>query len=445
VNLPNYFLADLPPEAEMTPTLITEACQQLRRNRQQYLLPRSTSSIIQLLDSIGREWLQSDSEFRALALEQGPAKTGFGRRTLENGLDTFFTQLTAENLEKLVTQELGNVNRLDEFQDSAFARGPQLLLHIGAGNIPNSILFDMVLGLLTRSAQFVKCASGQSFIPRLFAHSIYETDGKLGACMEIAEWKGGTDILDAAAFAEAECVSATGSDETLWVIRSKLPIKTRLIAYGTRVSFGFITREALARDPKALAKQAAQDIAAWDQQGCLSPHVIYVESGGKATPELFAQRLSEELDALEEHEPRAPLTASEAAAISTRRSFYEVRAAHSPETQMWASSGSTAWTVVFESDPQFQLSCLNRFVYVKPVTDLKHALQAAETIREKISTVGLGATAARTNDLATQLAQWGVTRICPLGQMQNPPLTWRHDGRSPLADLITWTSIEKPQ
>ena len=35
MNLPNYFIADLPPEATLTPTLIAEACQTLKRNREQ--------------------------------------------------------------------------------------------------------------------------------------------------------------------------------------------------------------------------------------------------------------------------------------------------------------------------------------------------------------------------------------------------------------------------
>ena len=41
-----------------------------------------------------------------------------------------------------------------------------------------------------------------------------------------------------------------------------------------------------------------------------------------------------------------------------------------------------------------------------------------------------------------QLARWGVTRVCPLGEMQKPPLTWRHDGRPPLGELVTWTDLE---
>jgi hypothetical protein len=110
---------------------------------------------------------------------------------------------------------------------------------------------------------------------------------------------------------------------------------------------------------------------------------------------------------------------------------------------MWKSEGSTAWTVIYEADPRFQLSCLNRFVYVKSAADLTDALRHAESVRGKVSTVGLAASGEQAAALATQLARWGVTRICPLGSMQNPPLTWRHDGRPALGDLVTWTDWEE--
>ena len=131
-----------------------------------------------------------------------------------------------------------------------------------------------------------------------------------------------------------------------------------------------------------------------------------------------------------------------AAAIASRRSFYEVRAAHSPETRQWCSPNSTAWTVIFEADPQFQVSCLHRFIYVKGVSNLAEALRNADSVRDKVSTVGLAAPEDRALALATELARWGAARVCPLGQMQNPPLAWRHDGRPALADLVMWTDWE---
>jgi hypothetical protein len=452
MNSPNYFLADLPAEAELTPGLITEACQTLKRNRERYLEGRTTESIVRLLDRLAGEWLSSDFPFRRQALESGPAATGFSEAVLAAGLDQFFKQLTAENLEAFLRQELGHPHRLDGFHPdehqvtgkrTALARGPLLLAQIAPGNIPNPVLSEMVLGLLTRSAQFVKCASGGAFIPRLFAHSLYEADAKLGSCLEVAEWKGGSEPLEAALFAEADCVVATGSDEMLEAIAKKIPRTARFVAYGTRVSFGYVTRAALEENAETVAQKAAADVTAWNQRGCLSPHVIYVEDAGKITAETFAALLAGQLAAAEKTFPRGTLPAADAAAIAARRSFYEVRAAHSLETKMWASPESTAWTVILENDPLFQVSCANRFIYIKAVAGLAHALQGAELVRDKMSTVGLSSTAAQARELAQHLARWGARRICPLGQMQNPPLGWRHDGRPPLGDLVTYTDWEK--
>ena len=452
MNLPNYFLADLPPEAVLSPTMIAEACQTLKRNREHYLAARSTESLIKILSRVADGWLEPENSFRKHALELGPAETGFSRETLARGLDNFFSQLTRDNFHALLLQEFGDAKQLDVLSAtlaeqkqnrSAILNAPEFQVHIAAGNIPNPTLTSMVFGLLTRSAQFVKCASGASFLPRLFAHSIYEADGKLGACLEIAEWRGGNLDLENALFAEADCVTATGSDETLDEIRKRLPLRTRFLGHGHRVSFGFVAGEVLygSRGKKIVAA-AADDVVAWNQLGCLSPHVIYVQSGGEILAEYFAQLLAEELKKREASEPRGELPAEHAAAIASRRGIYEVRAAHAPEmTQHWCSKDSTAWTVVFEADARFQMSCLNRFIYVKGVADLKTALENADSVRGKVSTVGIAASEEKTNEITMQLARWGATRVCPLGQMQNPPLLWRHDGRPALGDLTTWTDF----
>ncbi len=442
MELPNYFIADLPPEATLGPGIISE----------RYLLERSTPSLIRVLANLAESWLEPTYIFRQKALQLGPESTGFPEATLRTGLDHFFKQLTEENLENLIIQELGDLHRLDKFSSdkierhsnrASFARGPELLVHITGGVLPNPTLISIILGLLTRSAQFVKCASGTSFIPRMFAHSLYDMEPKLGACLEIAEWKGGSADLEKALFAEADCVTATGSDETLEKIKAQLPHKVRFLGYGHRVSFGYVSHEAISGAGAARTiKQAAQDVIAWNQVGCLSPHLFYVETGGTVSPEKFAELLAEELKAQEQHQPRGKIKHEEAAHISYRRSFYEVRASASIETRLWQSKNSTDWTVVFENDPRFQISCLNRFIYVKATANINETLAGADNVCGKVSTIGLAASGERAEELAKKFARWGVTRICPLGQMQNPPLTWRHDGRPALADLVTWTDLE---
>lgn len=447
--LPNYFLADLPAEAELTPSLITAACHTLKRNRLEHLAKRSTEEILRFLDELGAHWRDPNYRFRREAIASG--ESGFSKETLEAGLDDFLRELTHSQLKEFLAGELGDDRRLDSFSPAPaprgraralFARGPELIAHICPGNLPIPALMNIVCGLLVRSGQFVKCATGASLIPRLFAHSIHELDPKLASCLEIASWRGGSVAIEDALFAEADCVTATGSDESIGAIRHRLPSNRRFLTHGSKVSVGFVTAQALGQGgATALADKAAHDVAVWDQRGCLSPHVIYVETGGAVSPEGFAELLSVGLTKLEASHPRSSLPTQEAAAIADRRAVYRLRAAHSPETRIWTSKETTAWTVIWEADPSFQVSCQNRFIYVKPVKDLDELRAVLEPIRERIACVGLAARSTA-QMIALELAHWGVPRICPLGAMQQPQLAWPRDGRPALADLVTWSEWE---
>src|SRR5204862_281649 len=88
-----------------------------------------------------------------LGPRDGPAATGFSEQTLAVGLDSFFKHLTAENLEKLLVQEIGHVRRLDDFfhdqrdeekKCAGMALGPEFLFHFAAGNIPNPIFMSIL-------------------------------------------------------------------------------------------------------------------------------------------------------------------------------------------------------------------------------------------------------------------------------------------------------------
>jgi hypothetical protein len=187
---------------------------------------------------------------------------------------------------------------------------------------------------------------------------------------------------------------------------------------------------------------AADDVIAWDQNGCLSPHVIYVEERGEVESDKFAALLAAELMRREAVEPRGKVSVPEAADIAARRSMYETLAAHRGDIKLWASPGSTAWTVVFEHETRFRFSPLNRFIYLKPVPDMAAVLPGVDEVAGQVSTVGVAAPPEKMKALALGFARWGVTRVCPLGQMQNPPLTWRHDGRPALGDIVLWTDVE---
>ena len=207
--LPNLFLADLGPDLILTPHTVREACLTVRRNRDLWLARLRTRQIAEIIAYSAEQWFEPGNGFRTRALAEGPALLGVSHSTFGRGLDSFLRQLTVENLEGLIAQDLGDSKRLDDFSAgvvelrggrTALARGPSLLGHITAGNLPVPALQSIVIGLMLRSAQFLKCATGTSLIPRLFAHSLAATEPKLGSCLELAEWPRGSDPLDDAFF-----------------------------------------------------------------------------------------------------------------------------------------------------------------------------------------------------------------------------------------------------
>lgn len=454
MTLPDYFLADLPQDAPLTPSIITEACHTLRRNRQQFMASRTTAQSIELIVKVAEAWLDPENHFRNLALEQGPAKTCFGRATIERGIDSFFREVTAVNLEALLVQDLGSIDKLDVFSTSvsglaggkfSIATAPELLGHITAGNLPCSAFMSILLGVLLRSAQFVKCATGGSFFPLLLAHSIYAIDSKAASCIEVATWHGGNHPLERALIDQVDCLTATGSDEVISRIRLRVPAGTKFVAHGHKLSFAYISNQVgMGADWGRAVANVALDVTAWNQLGCLSPQVIYVQNGGAMDAEVFARELAAELERVEQTDPRGTLTTEGAAVIASRRSLYALRAANTENTRIWSSKGSTAWTVVYEADPRFQASCLNRFIYVKRSSGIEEVLREADAARKYVSTVGVAVGVNELKSVATALARWGVSRVCPIGKMQSPPFTWRHDGQLPLGELVTWTDCEQP-
>ena len=111
--------------------------------------------------------------------------------------------------------------------------------------MPPATVMSIVAGLLVRSAQFVKCGAGASVIPLLFAHSLREVNPQLASCLEIAAWPHDRQDLQHALLESAECVTVTGSDEALAAVGRDVPVSRRFVGYGHKVSFAYLTAEAL--------------------------------------------------------------------------------------------------------------------------------------------------------------------------------------------------------
>ena len=319
---------------------------------------------------------------------------------------------------------------------------PRLVAHFLAGNVPMPGIVSICCGLLLRTANVVKVSSRDPVFPTLFIESVREVDAELADCVAALEWSRSELELTKAALDGADAVIAYGDDRTIAALRQLSPANARFLGYGHKLSFGVIAKEAMTEENlPLLARAAAFDASVYDQLGCLSPHIYYVEERGQLGPRKFAAALAEAMAVYQARVPRGQLSVEEAAQVAKFRSGYEFRAAGDKRCVVWGSAESNDWTVIYDDSPSFIPSCLNRTIFVKPTDGYKRVLDAIQKISSHVSTVGVAPMHERAAGFAVELAKMGVHRVCPIGQMQRPPLSWQHDGRPNLADLVSWTDL----
>ncbi len=337
----------------------------------------------------------------------------------------FLGSTTANDLLALVRGELGHESALDDFQPhgahAAMALPPGTILHIVSGNTPAAGLQSLIRGLLLGARNLCKIPSAGLAEIAEFRAALPEW---LAECVEISgdlpdEW-----------LARADAVIVFGSDETIAHFRERIRADQKFIAHGHKLSAGFVFD-----DPSFdSVPGAARDVAAFDQQGCLSPHAIYVRGDARA----YAARIADEMAALNVRAPRGPISLSEKIAIRSTREEFAFRAANDGGAQVWQSADSTDWTVVFDTAPGFPRSPLNRFIFIKPMT--ANLASEVHEVRAHLSCAGIWPAK---SEHAHTLAAAGFSRICPIGKMQSPPWTWQQDGQRTLAVLVTWIGFEE--
>ena len=401
--------------------------------RPQVFPQRTTRAIADALTQTTHQWLAADSPWRARAVATAPAPTGFSPEMVNEAVTLTFEALATETFRDY---KLPGVT-------------PRRITHILSGNVPAPGIASICRGLLLQAVNLVKTAQRDPVFPTLFVESLRTVDAELAECVTVLHWPRSETDLTRAALADADAVIVYGDDDSIDGVRALTPTRAKFFGYGHKISFGIIGEEALSRHQSStggrgssradgflsltngsagaspsnlgdLAALAALDASVYDQQGCMSPHVYFVAEKARD----FAAALAVAMETYQQRIPRGPLSVEEAARAASIREAYEFRSANDPRVAIWTSQPPYPWTVIYDEEPFFTPSCLNRTVFVKPIS----TLDFMQTWAGKISTVGI----APWNDQPRSPLLQLVERVCPIGQMQRPTLLFS-DGSHPQA------------
>jgi len=353
-------------------------------------------------------FLDSGDSLRRRALAALPAISGFSRPMVEDALPLVFAPLAdATELARAVTRP---------------EPAGRLVGIVAAGNVLGVPLPKTALALTAGAACVVKPATGEPLLAALFAEALAEVDGEVASAHAVVWWPGGSGDGEREFLSGIDSLIAYGSDDA---IAALAPRVRRLVGHGHKLSIGIVSLDA-GGDPRALAAAAADDVALYDQLGCLSPQSLYTIGGVEARRAAFVAALAAALDERARRWPPGDVPQSQALAIRALRDEYEWRELQGENVSVRAGAG---WTVIDDPTCGFRPSPLHRTIFVRRLDALEALPRALGEWWPRVESVGMGPQIVQSSCVG------GIPRLAALGRMQSPDLAWRQGGFDPLAGI----------
>lgn len=395
--------------------------------------------IVAALDEVADRWAKRDFAPRRAVVRDASLVTGMSEETIDRALDGEVGNLRAESLLAALTRELGDPEVLDGFRGGTTAVGPRTVIAVFSGNVPGLPVRSLVRALLVKSTLIAKIPAKEPHFTAAFLRTLHDVEPVLADAVVATYWDRDDEAALTAALGHADAVIAYGGDQACAAIRARVQPHQLYEEHAHKLSFGVISAAyAEQHGPAEVARRIAADCSEFDQHACLSPQVYLVQAEHARA---VAQYLADAMRRAAVDCPPGTVEAHDAIALQHRRLVAEWRAATTDTSEVWAPDG-LEWTVVLD-DALLPLSGAgDRVARIVSVPDLAAAVDLVRPYARHLQNVGLGAVGEEFWRTARELAVLGASRVCEPGAMTRPSMSWRHDGRPRIADLVRWADVE---
>ena len=348
-------------------------------------------------------------------------------------LDRVRPQISRAALEQRLALELGGLAGPRPFGRSE-VQPLGVLLHIAPGNMAGLPAFTAVEGLLTGNINLVKLPRGDRGLTLAVFQKLTQLEPRLAPYLyafDLSSKYAGT-IKALASLADG--IVTWGGDGAVSAIRGLAPSGARLIEWGHRLSFAYVSQVAGRDELTALADHVVRTGGLL----CSSCQVIYLDEESMKPAVDFCKVF---LPLLEQAAARYYKTVSQAAQA----------ALYARETALEQMVDRTAFgdhffhgrgcSITLREDSELELSHLHGNVLVKrlPRQELIPVLRRQ---RGRLQTAGLICPEGSREELSALLAQAGVNRITAPGRMSDTFLCEAHDGEYPLRRYVRVVDLE---
>ncbi|CAL2067544.1 MULTISPECIES: acyl-CoA reductase [Streptomyces] len=339
--------------------------------------------------------------------------------------------LTRQALERKLRRELGGLRperltRPDGRETVFESWAPVgLLVHIAPGNAAAVAPLSVVEGLLAGNVNVLKTSGSDTALALdlLAALAAADPSGLIAERVIALRFPSARRDWLETLCGQADAIAVWGGEEAEGAVRELAPPGCRVVAWGHRISFAYLTRAAAAED--GLLDALAEDVCRVEQQACSSPQVVYLDTDDTEEVFAFAGRFAERLAKVSGARPAPRPGPAELAEITTVQQLARLEQ-HLGLTRVFTADDGS-WRVLADTRPALAVSPLHRSVWVKPLP--RHRITGTlRPMRRYLQTAAVGGGRADVAALSRALFAAGVTRVTPLGSMLEGYEGEPHDG-----------------
>lgn len=317
--------------------------------------------------------------------------------------------------------------------------------HVMPSNVFSVAALGLVESLMAGNVNLVKISARDTEFAAVFADLLcgFDPGGCLKNFIAVAHISSKDRLRLDALFRHADAVSVWGGEKAVAAVRDTVPEGVKVVAWGHKVSFGYIAAECLA-DRELMDSTitgVATDVCRLDQQACSSPQTVFVEADA-AGVEAFALKLAEKLGEISPAIPGQTPDSSEQAEITAVVSVARAEEALGLTRVIEDKAGQ--WRVIADFRPGLKPSPLFRTIWVKGIARAD-ILTVLRPMRAWLQTCGLACGLQSLAPLSRALFNAGVTRVARPGEMVDSYVGAPHDGVYALQQLARRISLDGPE
>ncbi|MBD5549351.1 MAG: acyl-CoA reductase [Lachnospiraceae bacterium] len=378
-----------------------------------------------------------------------------GIEAMEEQIRTVVAMANRESIEYRLEVELGELK--GPFLNGQAIKGRQgsgmdavdtyiyplgTLFHIAAGNREGLPVFSVLEGLLTGNINILKLPQADQGLSIEILQELLEIEPSLAEFLYVFDTPS-TDLDAMCAMAGmSDGIVVWGGDEAVAAVRRFAPAGVRLIEWGHKLSFAYLSgldeieEEILDEELRALAEH----IVSTRQVLCSSCQVIYLDQSSLEGVKDFCNRF---LPYLEQAALKFPAKSAGMRAEISMKCYCEtlqkiIAGEELTERQLFAGRNCSLTAC---EDMELELSEMLGNCLVKCLPS-EMMMDVLRRNKGYLQTAGLLCPQNKRRELTERMADCGVARVTSVGKMSDSFFGEAHDGEYPLRRYVRTVNVE---